>query len=208
MSKATKRKHVTKETLEDYYVPEDGEHIVKILGGRGNNLHEVEAADGTKYLVSMPTKFRKNVWVKRGDFVIVSPIEEGDKVKGEIVYILYKKQIKYLKSERLWPELFNEQQEDVKLNEITSLKSQNRLCDAEGNASTDDDDDNDLFVNPNHRPTYYYDDDETSSSEEEEEEEYPSGGEQHETNNEAGEGNDNVHGYDSIDLKTMSLSET
>ena len=30
MSKATKRKHVTKEVLEDYYVPEDDEVIVKV----------------------------------------------------------------------------------------------------------------------------------------------------------------------------------
>ena len=30
MSKATKRKHVTKEVLEEYYVPENGEEIVKV----------------------------------------------------------------------------------------------------------------------------------------------------------------------------------
>ncbi len=45
------------------------------------------------FLVSMPNKFRKNVWVKRGDFVIVAPIEEGDKVKGEIATVLYKEQV-------------------------------------------------------------------------------------------------------------------
>lgn len=37
-----------------------------------------------------------------GDFVIVDPIEEGNKVCAEIVHILYGKQIKYLKSEGLW----------------------------------------------------------------------------------------------------------
>ena len=40
--------------------------IFQLIGGRGNNLHEVECADGKKFLVSMPTKFRKNLWVKRG----------------------------------------------------------------------------------------------------------------------------------------------
>ena len=39
----------------------------------------------------MPTKFRKNVWIKRGDFVMVQPIDEGDKVKAEIVHILMDK---------------------------------------------------------------------------------------------------------------------
>ena len=37
-----------------------------------------------------------------GDYVIISPIKEGNKVQGEIVYILYNKQIKYLKDESLW----------------------------------------------------------------------------------------------------------
>jgi len=108
MSKTTKRKHVTKEAVEDYYVPEDGEEIVKIIAGRGNNLHEVVNENGTRFLVSMPTKFRRNIWVKRGDFVIMSPIKEGKKVQGEIIYILLTKQIKYLKREKLWPQSFGE----------------------------------------------------------------------------------------------------
>ena len=66
MSKATKRKHVTKELLDNYDVPTDNQSIVRVLGGRGNNLHEVETECGEKYLVSMPSKFRKNVWLKRG----------------------------------------------------------------------------------------------------------------------------------------------
>ena len=50
----------------------------------------------------MPTKFRKNVWIKRGDFVLVQPIEEGDKVKAEIVQILMEKHhIKYIKQVKL-----------------------------------------------------------------------------------------------------------
>ena len=36
------------------------------MSSRGNNLHEVQTAKGEHYLVSMPTKFRKNVWIKRG----------------------------------------------------------------------------------------------------------------------------------------------
>ena len=33
---------------------------------------------------------------------MVEPIGEGDKVKAEIVSILYKEQIKYIKEEGLW----------------------------------------------------------------------------------------------------------
>ncbi len=50
----------------------------------------------------MPTKFRKNVWIKRGDFVLIQPIEEGEKVKAEIVAILYSEQIKYIQSQGKW----------------------------------------------------------------------------------------------------------
>ncbi|EDO40253.1 predicted protein [Nematostella vectensis] len=102
MSKATKRKHVTKEVMDEYVVPEGNQQIVKITAGRGNNLHEVQTTEEKNYLVSMPSKFRKNVWIKRGDFVIVEPIEEGNKVCAEIVHILYPKQIKYLKQENIW----------------------------------------------------------------------------------------------------------
>jgi len=107
MSKATKRKHVTREAVDDYFVPEGEEEIVKIVASRGNNLHEVENAAGNRYLVSMPTKFRKNIWVKRGDFVVTEPIAEGNKVQAEIIYILLAKQIKYLKTEKLWPKEFS-----------------------------------------------------------------------------------------------------
>ena len=81
MSSTTKKKHVCREVLDDYVLPSGSQEIVRVQGGRGNNLHEVIDASGKSYLVSMPTKFRKSVWIKRGDFVIVEPIEEGDKVQ-------------------------------------------------------------------------------------------------------------------------------
>ncbi|KAK2568775.1 putative RNA-binding protein EIF1AD [Acropora cervicornis] len=176
MSKATKRKHVAKEVLEDYVVPDPNQQIVKIVSSRGNNLHEVEAPDGSKFLVSMPSKFRKSVWIKRGDFVIVDPIEEGNKVCAEIVHILYNKQIKYLKSEGLWPTAFTDKvQEDEKL-EMKGEKSnaQGNGCrdsDDSSNKSSDDEDDNDddLFVNPNHqKPTTYFETDSSDESENDE----------------------------------------
>merc|ERR1739846_271803 len=105
MSQSTKRKHVTKELLDDNFeLPKENQKIVRIVAGRGNNLHQViEADEKTTYLVSMPNKFRKNVWVKRGNYCIVEPIEEGDKVKAEIVRILYKDQIRTIKTESQWP---------------------------------------------------------------------------------------------------------
>ncbi|XP_017859626.1 PREDICTED: probable RNA-binding protein EIF1AD [Drosophila arizonae] len=103
----TRRKHVLKEMMEDdYSLPTEQQQIVRVVSSRGNNLHEVESATAENFLVSMPNKFRKNVWVKRGDYILVEPIEEGDKVKAEINKILTPEHIKEFTKAGIWPELF------------------------------------------------------------------------------------------------------
>lgn len=125
MSRATKRKHVLLEVLQDdFSLPTTQQQIVRVLNSRGNNLHEVEASDKSIFLVSMPTKFRKNVWVKRGDYILVEPITEGDKVKAEMVRILTNEHVKYYKKENIWPAEF-------------SADDKNKSCD------------DDMFVNTN-----------------------------------------------------------
>lgn len=151
MSSATKRKHVTRDVVENFTLPKDDERIVQVVAGRGNNLHEVKDHLKEHFLVSMPPKFRKNVWIKRGDFVVVKAIEEGDKVKAEIVTILYKEQIKNLKTEKLWPEGF----EDQKVEEEIVARG-----------SEDSEDESDIFQNTN-RPTHEESSEDDSDSEEE-----------------------------------------
>ncbi len=61
-------------------------------------------------LALLPTKFRKLIWVKRGDFLIVAGASHdfltaaGDrgKVRFMVEHILYKEQVKHLKAEGLW----------------------------------------------------------------------------------------------------------
>ncbi|XP_071974002.1 probable RNA-binding protein EIF1AD [Engystomops pustulosus] len=171
MSKATKRKHVVKEVLLDYVQPTEDQRIVRVLGSPGNNLHEVETEDGDRFLASMPTKFRKNIWIKRGDFVIVDPIAEGEKVKAEIAFIIYKDHQRLLQKEGLWPEGFNKEVTDHPAKEKESNKgaeSWNSKTDKSVVDDEDDDDtedDSDLFVNTNR--VYYEDSEEESESEEE-----------------------------------------
>lgn len=109
MSIATKRKYVARELTNELVLPGATQFIAKVLSGRGNNLHEVSSAEGEIFLVSMPTKFRKTVWIKRGDFVLCDSIAEGDKVRGEIFRVLYKDQIRYIKQSGLWPSQFEVQ---------------------------------------------------------------------------------------------------
>ncbi|XP_030383588.1 probable RNA-binding protein EIF1AD [Scaptodrosophila lebanonensis] len=109
MSHRTRRKHVIKEMMEDdYELPKEQQQIVRVISSRGNNLLEVEpsVAQSENFLVSISTKFRKNLWVKRGDFILVDPIEEGDKVKAEICKVLTPAHVKEYTKAGVWPERF------------------------------------------------------------------------------------------------------
>ncbi|XP_058506135.1 probable RNA-binding protein EIF1AD [Solea solea] len=166
MSQATKRKHVVQEVLGDFVTPTENQQIVKVTGSRGNNLHEAVTAQGETFLLSMPTKFRKNLWIKRGDYVIVDPIEEGGKVKAEISFILYKDHIQYLQEQQLWPEGFIEESSEQKK---TNKQLGTEEKEDEEEVSNSEDDESDLFVNTN-RCNYQYSESEEEDSEDEEEE--------------------------------------
>lgn len=151
MSKVTKRKHVMKEMQnDDFDPPAESQQIVRIIGARGNNLHEVESSSMESaeiFLVTMPTKFRKNVWVKRGDFVVVEPIEEGDKVKAEIVRILTPQHIKEFTKDGIWPEKFAKNRDENKADDNDIFRNTNRnhqsVDEEESEDSSDEDDDDD-----------------------------------------------------------------
>ncbi|KAG1171446.1 hypothetical protein G6F35_017079 [Rhizopus arrhizus] len=83
-----------------------------------------------------------------GHFVIVDPTAGtvSEKVGGEIVHVLYPKDIKQLKAAGQWPEEFTDKKEEKQ-------------------DSDEEDEDDDLFVN-NNRPVLS----ETESSEDEEDE--------------------------------------
>jgi probable RNA-binding protein EIF1AD len=121
-----------------------GQRIARVVGTRGGNMFDVVVApastsasstDGkpqedkkqdndknatknsikTSQLAFLPTKFRKLVWIKRNDFVIVecgdeeetedqqSDKKEGGGFRYVISHILYKDQVKHIKSKGLWP---------------------------------------------------------------------------------------------------------
>ncbi|XP_043492654.1 probable RNA-binding protein EIF1AD isoform X1 [Polistes fuscatus] len=142
MSKATKRKHVVKE-VEEFSFPTESQLIVKVVGSRGNNLHEIINSVGEQYLVSMPVKFRRHIWIKAGDFVLVEPIAEGDKVKAEIVKILTREHIKWYRAQKCWPLEFDE----IKNKKQPTKTIKNNSDDEEEEEEEDNDDD--LFVNTN-----------------------------------------------------------
>jgi probable RNA-binding protein EIF1AD len=165
MSKATKRKHVTREVLEDFIEPGPEQKIAKVLGGKGNNFHDVLTSDGEQFVASMPTKFRRNVWIKRGDYVVLDPIVEGIKVKGEIVAILYPEQIEYLKEKKLWPEAFTERKESSSKDVLNSRSSPTHSDSEDGSSEASLN--LELGPNPNRPPAIAVSGSEDSESEKE-----------------------------------------
>ncbi|EEB12980.1 eukaryotic translation initiation factor 1A, putative [Pediculus humanus corporis] len=141
MSQATKKKHIRREILnESFKLPEPNEYIVKVLSSRGNNLHEVQMPDSSTFLVSMPNKFRKNVWIKKGDFILVQPIDEGEKVKAEMVKVLLPDYVKFLKKEKVWPIEFskNEKKSDSEMeDDFIGNKSKKSISEESDSSSSD-----------------------------------------------------------------------
>lgn len=128
----------------------------------------------------MPHKFRKHVWIKRGDYVVTEPIPEGNKVRAEIVRILMKDHIRYIVQNNKWPAGFSEHEDEEKdekeaSKELERIKLKDDVESDEESGDDDDDDDDLLMENPN-RPVVYVE--ETDSSEDESEEDKTSGSEE------------------------------
>jgi probable RNA-binding protein EIF1AD len=111
------RKHVEEGILSGTPEPGPGDMVALVLGSRGGNLIEVRAPDGETMLCLLPARFRKVVWIKRGNYVIATSAGEDfatasggqGKVKSSVKHILFKDQIKHLREVGLWPEAFKEQ---------------------------------------------------------------------------------------------------
>lgn len=181
------RKHLTDKVLHDFPVPSEDESIAKVVATRGGNQFDIVLPGNSneQQLAILPTKFRKLVWLKRNDFVIVQTAKgdetseteekpdsektgETGSIRFMINHILYKEQVKHLKSEGLWPAddpLFNDTATaDHEVVQAVSAADDGIVYEAEIDSS-DDDVDRDLFINTNRIATLAVED---SSSESEE----------------------------------------
>jgi len=173
MSATTKKKHVEREIYEDFSVPSDDLTIVKVVKPRGNNLHQVVNPDGEEFLVSMPPKFRKHLWIKRGDYVVVEDIPEGNKVRGEICRVLMKDHIQYIQKNGKWPEEFSDiddknQYDKKEVEKNNKIENESVSKDNSDNESESDNDD-DLIANPNRQILYREETESETETESEEE---------------------------------------
>lgn len=175
MSVVTKRKWVRQEVLQDFSLPKSNQTIVRIMRNAGNNLHEVETALGETFLASLPVKFRKTCYIKRGDFVMTEPIEEGNKVKGEVVRILYAEHITEIYKHDMWPETFaglilkKYGIGKTKTDNYFGLEYKQKEDETNNEESKSDNDDDDIPANPN-QPLVNYGDYESSEEESDDDE--------------------------------------
>jgi probable RNA-binding protein EIF1AD len=79
------RKHLTDSVLYDLPEPELGERIAKVCSTRGSNQFDlllgrnIESRDPPEIVLAiLPTKFRKLIWLKRNDFVIVQTVNANN----------------------------------------------------------------------------------------------------------------------------------
>jgi len=79
----------TKEGQEGGFVsrarlPKEGEFIGIVVRRFGGNRMEVKTTDGKVRNCRVPGRFKRNMWLKEGDFVIIMPW--SDDKKGDIIY--------------------------------------------------------------------------------------------------------------------------
>ena len=71
---------------------DDGHIIAKVSKAEGKNLFTVQVPDGNKVLlVELPARFRSQIWIKRGGYVVIDKRAlEGreNKLDGEIVNVV------------------------------------------------------------------------------------------------------------------------
>ncbi|XP_066245124.1 probable RNA-binding protein EIF1AD [Euwallacea similis] len=90
---------------EEHDIPADHQLIVLIVCNKGNYLFEAKAPDGHTLNVYLPPKFRKLLWIRRGTYVLVEPID-NQKLKAEVVKVYTPELIQLLKNDNAWPKEF------------------------------------------------------------------------------------------------------
>ncbi|KAI4205771.1 MAG: hypothetical protein LQ350_000269 [Teloschistes chrysophthalmus] len=86
-----------------------GQGIARVRKAEGKNLYSVElsAADAKPLLVELHSRFRSQIWIKRGSYVLVDTnafIDRDNKLDGEIVNVV--RDEKLWRKQAYWPAEF------------------------------------------------------------------------------------------------------
>ncbi|KAL9134246.1 MAG: hypothetical protein Q9175_004573 [Cornicularia normoerica] len=96
------------ETSSPPSVLDQGHFIALVKKAEGNNLYSVELPSGKEpLLVELPSRFRSQIWIKRGGYVVVDRSAFDDrenKLGGEIVNVV--REEKQWRKQAYWPAVF------------------------------------------------------------------------------------------------------
>lgn len=80
------------ETSAPPAVLDEGHAIARVQKAEGNNLYSVELPSVKEpLLVELPSRFRSQIWIKRGGYVVVNTFafdDRDNKLSGEIVNVV------------------------------------------------------------------------------------------------------------------------
>mmetsp|Transcript_5375 Transcript_5375/g.7549 ORF Transcript_5375/g.7549 Transcript_5375/m.7549 type:complete len:163 (-) Transcript_5375:28-516(-) len=149
------RKHLKTSALSSFPVPNDVDKVAQVTELRGGNVCQIRFPDSSVTLCQIPNKFRKLIWIKKGNYVLVREpkiLSTDRKIRAQIEHVLFPDQIKHIQQLQLWPQEF-----------VVSEKK------VEETSEQNPDDDELLQFNPNHQVVA--DSDEEDENEDEEDEE-------------------------------------
>ncbi|KAJ9468928.1 putative RNA-binding protein EIF1AD [Diplonema papillatum] len=145
-------KHLCRKHDDASYEMQDGDEIVQLVCGEGSH-YKVVTETGDEILVRLPARFKKVVWIKRDDYLVVRREANEDNgtggVSAVVAHRLTLKQFKQLRGVGKIPARFLDNE------------------DSDANSA----DDAWLQGNPNRPPAFDEDDEEEEEEEGEDEEE-------------------------------------
>lgn len=87
-------------------VPAEGEMLAKVVDIVGDDRVKVVCEDGNIRVARIPGKYRKRLWIKVGDYVIVAPWD-FEPSKADIVYKYEKGEVNELRRSSRYSEILN-----------------------------------------------------------------------------------------------------
>ncbi|KAG8687609.1 hypothetical protein FRC09_013394 [Ceratobasidium sp. 395] len=149
------KKNQTRIAEQDLPDIKQGVSACRVGIARGGSQFEVWDGEST-WLTELPKRFRNNIWIRRGSFVLVDTgngSSNASGIRGEIVFVLQKEHISQLKKQDHWPSKLEETRDVAKTSEVKGEGQPRRGIsdEPEEGSNTDGSSDSELFQNNNRR---------------------------------------------------------
>ena len=99
-----KRRRRSDEESAELRVPGEGEVVGIIIQFLGFDRAKVKCADGHTRVCRIPGRYRKRLWMREGDIVLVVPWDFQYETRGDIVWRYSRDEVERLRSMGLIPE--------------------------------------------------------------------------------------------------------